>query len=112
MISAPARITSDINVITGEGKDNKESFDMDSTSNSSSRSTSPKLLSPEDEEKFLRDLGWVPEEEDHVPELTEEEIFEESNKLRQWRNQMNNQKRLSLEVSIKKWQDDVLFALR
>jgi len=34
------------------------------------------LASVEDEERFLRNLGWVPEEEDHVPELTEEEILE------------------------------------
>lgn len=32
------------------------------------------ITSEEDEEKFLRNLGWVPEEEDHVPELTEDEI--------------------------------------
>eukprot|EP01114_Cavostelium_apophysatum_P014223 TRINITY_DN3636_c0_g1_i1.p1 TRINITY_DN3636_c0_g1~~TRINITY_DN3636_c0_g1_i1.p1 ORF type:complete len:431 (+),score=101.25 TRINITY_DN3636_c0_g1_i1:376-1668(+) len=34
------------------------------------------LASIEDEEKFLRGLGWVPEEESHVPELTAEEIAE------------------------------------
>lgn len=28
----------------------------------------------DDEEKFLRNLGWVPDEECHIPELTEEEI--------------------------------------
>jgi len=74
------------------------------------RSISPKL-NLEDEEKFLRNLGWLPEEEDHVPELTEEEILEESNKLKNWMNQMTNQKkRFSLGVScIKKWQNDVLF---
>eukprot|EP01117_Protostelium_nocturnum_P002415 TRINITY_DN130_c0_g4_i1.p1 TRINITY_DN130_c0_g4~~TRINITY_DN130_c0_g4_i1.p1 ORF type:complete len:390 (-),score=157.21 TRINITY_DN130_c0_g4_i1:180-1349(-) len=32
----------------------------------------------EEVEKFLRNMGWVPEEEDHVPELTEEEINEAS----------------------------------
>lgn len=35
----------------------------------------------EDEERFLRLLGWVPEEEDHVPELEEEEIAEVRHKL-------------------------------
>jgi hypothetical protein len=30
----------------------------------------------EDEERFLRLLGWVPDEEDHVPELEEDEIAE------------------------------------
>lgn len=35
----------------------------------------------EDEERFLRLLGWVPEEEDHVPELEEEEIAEVRLKL-------------------------------
>lgn len=32
------------------------------------------LLLDEAEERFLRNLGWVPDEEDHVPELTQEEI--------------------------------------
>eukprot|EP01113_Clastostelium_recurvatum_P015227 TRINITY_DN1842_c0_g1_i2.p1 TRINITY_DN1842_c0_g1~~TRINITY_DN1842_c0_g1_i2.p1 ORF type:complete len:444 (+),score=111.44 TRINITY_DN1842_c0_g1_i2:275-1606(+) len=30
--------------------------------------------SAEDEERFMRGLGWVPEEEDHVPELDADEI--------------------------------------
>lgn len=34
------------------------------------------LPTVEDEERFLRLLGWVPEEEDHVPELEEDEIAE------------------------------------
>jgi len=33
-------------------------------------------VSVEDEEKFLRNLGWLPEEEVHVPELTQEEILD------------------------------------
>jgi len=40
-----------------------------------------RVLNTEDEEKFLRDLGWVPEEEVHVPELTEQEILEVRAKL-------------------------------
>lgn len=40
-------------------------------------------LSPnvEDEERFLRTLGWVPDEEDHVPELDDSEIEEVRLKL-------------------------------
>jgi hypothetical protein len=34
------------------------------------------LATVEDEERFLRLLGWVPDEEDHVPELEEDEIAE------------------------------------
>lgn len=39
----------------------------------------PRIRSPlpedvEDEERFLRTLGWVPESEENVPELGEEEI--------------------------------------
>lgn len=41
-----------------------------------SKTQASKRLSVEAEENFLRTLGWVPEEEDHVPELTEEEIQE------------------------------------
>eukprot|EP01119_Soliformovum_irregulare_P010885 TRINITY_DN2681_c0_g1_i2.p5 TRINITY_DN2681_c0_g1~~TRINITY_DN2681_c0_g1_i2.p5 ORF type:complete len:333 (-),score=72.85 TRINITY_DN2681_c0_g1_i2:2526-3524(-) len=32
------------------------------------------LILDADEERFLRNLGWVPDEEDHVPALTPEEI--------------------------------------
>lgn len=32
------------------------------------------LVLDADEERFLRNLGWVPDEEDHVPALTPEEI--------------------------------------
>jgi len=74
------------------------------------RAPEPKLLSLEDEERFLRNLGWVPEEEAHVPELTEEEIREEALKLKAWMQQHLAQKKrslsLGLDVSIKKWQDD------
>jgi len=84
--------------VDDEAKDlyvnNKESLETNThnSSNGSSRSTSPKLLSLEDEERFLRDLGWVPEEEDHVPELTEEEILE-ANKLKNWGVQTTNKKK-------------------
>jgi len=33
-------------------------------------------IDSEHEERFLRDLGWRPEDEEHVPELTEQEIME------------------------------------
>lgn len=71
-----------------------------------SRSVSPKLLSLEDEEKFLRNLGWAPEEEVHVPELSEEEIVEWEAKKLFWMSQMTQRKRLSLDVCIRKWQND------
>lgn len=65
---------------------------------------SPKLVSVEDEERFLRDLGWVPEEEHHVPELTEEEIMEVKSFMS---NKIGKHKpAISLDVSIGKWQND------
>jgi len=78
--------------------------------NINTRSSSPKLaVSLEDEERFLRDLGWLPEEEAHVPELTEEEIQESALKLQRWMAQFasSHKKRLNLDVlSIKKWQSE------
>jgi hypothetical protein len=38
-------------------------------------------FSIEDEERFLRDLGWTPEEEESIPELTSEEIVAVKNLL-------------------------------
>ena len=38
-------------------------------------------INPEDEERVLRLMGWRPEEEDHIPELTEEEIREIKSKM-------------------------------
>lgn len=74
------------------------------------RSSSPKLdVSVEDEERFLRDLGWLPEEEAHVPELTEEEIQESALQLKRWMADFasSHKKRITLDVlSIKKWQSD------
>lgn len=47
------------------------------------KSQSPALPDEEDEERFLRLLGWRPEEEDHVPELEEAEIAEVRLKINQ-----------------------------
>jgi len=69
------------------------------------KDSSPKLLSVEDEERFLRDLGWVPEEEAHVPELTEEEKLEVKNVLQSKAAGMNKAKQ-SLDNAIKRWQQE------
>jgi len=45
------------------------------------------LPNVEDEERFLRLLGWVPEEEDHVPELDEDEIAEVRLKINNYQQQ-------------------------
>jgi len=50
--------------------------EKDSSDESKLKSPEKIELNTEDEERFLRDLGWVPEEEVHVPELTEQEILE------------------------------------
>jgi len=78
------------------------------------------LADPADEERFLRDLGWVPEEEAHVPELTEEEILEVQKKVhgsplsQQHFRTANSDNRLldasvNLSLSVKKWQQDRFF---
>jgi len=69
------------------------------------KNSSPKLLSVEDEERFLRDLGWVPEEEAHVPELTEEEKLEVKNVL-QSKAAGKNKAKQSLDNAIKRWQQE------
>jgi len=84
------------------GLNNKEAMETHAlTGIANYRSTSPKLTSLEDEERFMRDLGWDPE--DPVPELTEEEI--ESIKLVP---QIHIQKKqFSLDDGmIKKWQNE------
>mmetsp|Transcript_21708 Transcript_21708/g.30376 ORF Transcript_21708/g.30376 Transcript_21708/m.30376 type:complete len:422 (-) Transcript_21708:52-1317(-) len=63
-------------------------------------------VSEEDEERFLRDLGWVPEEESHVPELTDEEILEVKKRLGGMERQST---KLALDISVKKWQHDKFF---
>jgi len=69
---------------------------------------SAKKFSPEDEERFLRNLGWVPEEESHVPELTEEEILEVKNYLLTHRNFIMKEK---TNLKIKKWQQDRVLSM-
>eukprot|EP01118_Nematostelium_gracile_P004114 TRINITY_DN14850_c0_g1_i1.p1 TRINITY_DN14850_c0_g1~~TRINITY_DN14850_c0_g1_i1.p1 ORF type:complete len:380 (+),score=95.21 TRINITY_DN14850_c0_g1_i1:363-1502(+) len=63
-----------------------------------------------EEEKFLRGLGWVPEEEDHVPELSPDEIVDKTPKLnRQHHDQYKKNLQSSFHVSIQKWQTYRLF---
>lgn len=64
-------------------------------------------VSEEDEERFLRDLGWLPEEESHVPELTDEEILQVKNRLGGMEHRQST--KLALDISVKKWQNDKFF---
>jgi len=75
------------------------------------KSSSPLVSSEEDEERFLRNLGWVPEEEAHVPELSEEEILQfKSHVLPSKRRACPDRKHLDMS-SIRKWQHN-RFAVR
>jgi hypothetical protein len=56
----------------------------------------------EDEEKFLRNLGWVPEEEESIPELTHEEIVQVKGHM----SGLTQDKKVSLDSSVKRWQHD------
>jgi len=62
------------------------------------------VINVEEEEHFLRDLGWVPEEEAHVPVLSEEEIREVQAILQKIASKDKN--KLSLDSSIKRWQHE------
>jgi len=93
---------------------NKEPLEQNTPSPPHSNSQNDaKIWSVEDEERVLRDLGWLPEDEAHVPELSEQEIHDwEAKKLR-WMNQMNQKKHLSLDVvTIQRWQTERGFATK
>jgi hypothetical protein len=79
--------------------------EVDEAEDNRTRLDSPKLLSLEDEERFLRDLGWVPEEEAHVPELTEEEKLEVKKMLQQKAAEKNKTQQ-SLDNAIRRWQQE------
>jgi len=67
-------------------------------------------FSLEDEEKFLRNLGWVPEEEEKIPELTQDEIVQVKNHLNTTgsfeRAVPKDKHKVSLDLSVKKWQHE------
>lgn len=72
-----------------------------------SRKPSPPAQLPavEDEERFLRLLGWRPEEEDHVPELEEAEIAEVRLKINNHQQGMGLALDLSREMTVSIHQD-------
>jgi len=73
------------------------------------RETRSSSFSKEDEEQFLRKLGWRPEEEEKIPLLTQEEIVQ----VRHFEKGLLKEKnKISLDLSIKKWQHEKFRALQ
>jgi len=69
----------------------------------SARESRSSSFSKEDEEQFLRKLGWRPEEEEKIPLLTQEEIIQ----VRHFeKGALKEKHKISLDLSIKKWQHE------
>jgi len=66
----------------GQGQGNTHTaITLTTTAAGTSSSNTTTAFSEEEEEKFLRDLGWTPEDILPVPEITDEEILEVKNRI-------------------------------
>jgi len=90
----------EISIPVGTNLKKNENLDVNNTTEKNL------LFSREEEEKFLRNLGWVPEEEESIPELTIEEIVQVKNLIKDINSETKDKIKVSFDLSIKKWQYD------